>query len=282
MKILITGGNGYLGKDVVSYALSLGHDVIVSDLNLLGVDERCQKVDVNIFSGAENIYELLGKPDVCIHLAWKDGFVHNSQAHMEDLSKHYIFLRDMVKGGLKSLSVMGTMHEVGYYEGMITTDSPCSPLSLYGIAKNALREAVLQFSNLSQSCSIHWLRAYYIIGNVTKGNSIFSKIYQASLTGKKIFPLNSGKNKYDFIDIKLLAQMIVLSSIQSEIDGIIDVCTGQPKSLREVVEKFIVDHKLDIKLDIGKFPDRKYDSPIVYGDPTKINNILNNFGISQI
>lgn len=28
-------------------------------------------------------------PDLCIHLAWQDGFVHNSPKHMENLSKAF-------------------------------------------------------------------------------------------------------------------------------------------------------------------------------------------------
>lgn len=36
---------------------------------------------------------------------------------MEDLSKHYIFLKHMIESGVKQICIMGSMHEVGYYEG---------------------------------------------------------------------------------------------------------------------------------------------------------------------
>lgn len=36
---------------------------------------------------------------------------------MSDLSKHIEFCGNMMSGGLPILSVMGTMHEVGYWEG---------------------------------------------------------------------------------------------------------------------------------------------------------------------
>ena len=63
--------------------------------------------------------------------------------------------------------------------------------------------------------------------------------------------------------------------MQKEVVGIINCCTGKPMSLAERVEQFIKEHKLDIKLEYGVFPDRPYDSPCVYGDATRVNMILN-------
>ena len=45
-------------------------------------------------------------------------------------------------------------------------------------------------------------------------------------------------------------------------------------SLADRVEQFIKEHNLDIKLEYGAFPDRPYDSPCVFGDSSKINQIL--------
>lgn len=58
---------------------------------------------------------------------------------MEDLPSHYLFIKNLLEGGLKHIAVMGTMHEVGFFEGSIKEDTPTNPQSLYGIAKNALR-----------------------------------------------------------------------------------------------------------------------------------------------
>ena len=68
--------------------------------------------------------------------------------------------------------------------------------------------------------------------------------------------------------------MIVAASVQDKIDGIINVCTGQPQSLADRVEQFLRDKNYKIRLDYGAFPDRPYDSPGVWGDPAKINAIL--------
>lgn len=85
-KVLVTGSSGYIGRHVVKSLLDLGFQVIAADIQNQGVDERAIVVNGSIFDGDENIYAKLQEPDVCIHLAWRNGFVHNATTHMEDLS----------------------------------------------------------------------------------------------------------------------------------------------------------------------------------------------------
>lgn len=273
MKIMVTGANGYIGRYVVKELLNKGHEVLAADIRYDDIDERAKKLDVDIFGGDENIYEATGRVDVCIHLAWRNGFVHNDPSHIDDFPKHYRFIRNMVDGGLKHIVVMGSMHEVGYFEGAIKEDSPCNPKSLYGVAKNALRQLTLMLGENTDVC-VQWIRGYYILGDDLKNNSIFSKLTQAALDGKKEFPFTSGKNKYDFLSVEELAAQIAAVACQTEVDGVINCCSGNPVSLAQRVEQYIKDNNFDIKLKYGAFPDRPYDSPGVWGDVTKINKIM--------
>ena len=273
MKVVVTGAAGYIGRHVVKELLKRGHEVSVVDLHYKELDEKVKLLDVDIFSGNPSIYEELGRPDLCIHMAWRDGFIHNSPMHMQNLSYHFRFIKDLIDAGCPKIGIMGTMHEVGYWEGAIDAETPCNPLSQYGIAKNALRQSVLQYSS-DKNTSIYWLRAYYIMGDDVKNCSIFTKILRAVEDGKKTFPFTSGKNKYDFIDIKELAKQIVAVCSQDQYSGIINVCTGEPISLKEKVETFIKEKGLDISLEYGAFPDRAYDSPIIYGDNSIVKAVL--------
>lgn len=47
--------------------------------------------------------------------------------------------------------------------------------------------------------------------------------------------------------------------------------------MKDRVEDFIKEHNLNIKLNYGMFPSRKYDSPVIYGDNSKIEEILKNY-----
>jgi dTDP-6-deoxy-L-talose 4-dehydrogenase (NAD+) len=274
--ILVTGAGGYIGRHVIDALLALDAHIIACDIRTDGIDPRAKKINANIFSGNKEIFQELGSPDTCIHMAWRDGFVHNSDAHMEDLSKHYEFVKNMIAGGLRHIAVMGTMHEIGYHEGSISEDTACNPVSMYGIAKDALRRSTLLLVR-DKDVIWQWLRAYYIYGDDRKSNSIFAKIIAAEEEGKEYFPFTTGKNKYDFIEISELARQIAAATIQKAVTGVINCCSGNPISLAEKVEEFISKHSFKIKLQYGAFPDRPYDSPGIWGDNTKIKKILGNY-----
>lgn len=275
MKILITGANGYIGSNVTKQLLDQGAEVVACDIVTNHIDPRAKIVKYNVFECSENdnAFTLLGSPDVCLHLAWRDGFVHNSHKHIQDLSAHYTFLTNLIDNGLKHLAVMGTMHEVGYHEGKIDENTPCNPMSQYGIAKNTLRQSMMLYA-AQKNCLLQWIRGYYIFGDDLKNHSIFTKLTEASQRGEKTFPFTTGKNQYDFMNVNELVRQIAAVVTQDKVTGIINCCTGKPKSLAEAVEGFIADNKLDIKLNYGAFPDRPYDSPCTYGDNTKIQQIL--------
>ena len=271
--VLVTGAGGYIGRHVVTELLERGLRVKALDLRMDGVDRRAERISIDLFSGDPDIYEAMGRPDVVLHMAWRDGFKHNSPAHLDDLAKHYHLIDNLYAGGLKRLAVMGTMHEVGYWEGAIDESSRCAPASLYGIAKNALREAT-RLSAAAHDAVFQWIRAYYIVGDDKFGNSIFSELLAAAEEGRSTFPFTTGKNKYDFISVDELATQIAAIVDQDAVTGIINACTGRPMTLAERVEGYIAENGLDIALDYGAFPDRPYDSPGVWGDATKIRAIL--------
>ena len=173
---------------------------------------------------------------------------------------------------------MGTMHEIGFYEGCIDENTPCNPKSLYGIAKNTLRQ-ITSILCKKNGVTMQWLRGYYMVGNVKYGNSIFSKIVLSESEGKKLFPFTSGKNQYDFLDYSDFCFKTVSAVEQDSINGIINICSGEPQKLSDRVERFIKENGLKIKLDYGKYPDRLYDSKAIWGDSSKIDNIMLNRGV---
>lgn len=272
MKILVTGANGYLGQGVVKKLLDMGGDVIATDFKSNNIDKRAQIIEADLFK-IENPYEFFDKPDVVFHMAWRDGFIHYSDNHIIDLPNHYEFLKKLIESGISRIAVMGSMHEIGFWEGAIKENTPCNPLSLYGISKNALRDLAKILTN-QNNCKFQWLRGYYIVGNSKYGSSIFSKISEAVENGKKEFPFTLGQNQYDFINYEDFCYQAASAVAQDEVLGIINICSGRPEKLADRVEKFIKENNYDIKLQYGTFPDRPYDSKAVWGDDTKIKNIL--------
>ncbi len=271
MKILVTGANGYLGKGVVKRLLDDGENVVATDLKDNFIDKRAEIICGDIFS-LENPYEYYGKPEVVLHMAWRDGFVHGSKRHINDLSKHVGFLSRMISDGVKKIAIMGSMHEIGFYEGSINESTPCNPQSLYGISKNTLRQ-IIELECQNKNIEFQWLRAFYIVGNTEDGCSVFSKIVQAANKGQKVFPFTWGVNQFDFLDYDLFCKYVADTVEQSEINGIINICCGRPEKISDRVERFIKENGFDMKLNYGAFPDRPYDSKAIWGDDCKIQMI---------
>lgn len=275
MKVLVTGANGYLGQGIVSKLIDLNLDVIATDLNSDNIDDRAKVIKCDLFS-VSNPYSFFEKPDILLHLAWRDGFKHFSPNHIYDLPKHFEFINLMVQSDIKSISIMGSMHEIGFYEGSINENTPCDPVNYYGIAKNSLRSmASLLCKNNNKD--FKWLRAFYIVGNSIYGSSIFSKITEAEKQGKSVFPFTSGKNLYDFLDYDIFCKQVALTVTQNKVSGIINICSGEPQRLSERVEKFIKDNNYKIQLGYGKFPNRPYDSKAIWGNNDKILEILKHY-----
>lgn len=274
MKILVTGANGYLGIGVVKQLLDDGIEVIATDFKTDKVDIRAKRIDCDLFS-LDVPYDYFEKPDVVLHMAWKDGFVHNSVVHISDLYNHHLFLEKMFKSNTKMVAVIGSMHEIGFYEGSIDENSPCRPASLYGIAKNALRFDVEKMAK-DNNKDYQWLRGYYIVGNTSYGSSIFSKLYKAAEEGEETFPFTMGLNQFDFTDYEDFCLMVAATVEQNKINGIINISTGRPEKLSDRVERFIKENNFSIKLQYGAFPDRTYDSKAVWGNNNKIESILRN------
>lgn len=180
----------------------------------------------------------------------------------------------MTDSGIKQIAVMGSLHEVGFYEGSIKEETPCNPITPYGIVKNALKNLV-KMETEKHNVVFQWLRSFYILGNTRIGNSIFSKLVATTEDGKEEFPFNMGQNQYDFIDYPDFCEQVAAVVCQHGINGIINICTGKPEKLAGRVERFINECGFNIKLKFGAFRERPYDSKAVWGNNRKIQAINN-------
>ena len=276
MKVLVTGANGYIGSHVVETLLDHGFGVIGVDLDNFNIkDKRIIFKPINILEecDSDDLFDRLECPDICIHLAWRNGFEHNSLNHFNDLSAHFKFIYNLYSHGVKHFAIAGSFREYGNYEGQTFPDLYVKPQSLYSAAKLSLKKA-LEILFLNSDVCFQWFRPFTIYGDDEKNNSLFSKIIKWESEGKKDFPFVDGEQEYDFIEIHDLAFQIVSIISQVEIQGVIDCCSGVPVKIGDFINSFIEQRSLSIKPIYGAFQRRNYDTNVIYGNPEKINSII--------
>lgn len=278
-RIVVTGADGYIGTHVIAELVKQKErfDITAAVLDA----DHCERISgVNYVSfdfvtdhSRENLCDVLGRPEICLHLAWRDGFVHNSTRHIEDISSHFGFLKNLADHGTKQFAVAGSFREYGNVNGMVDINSFAYPDNMYMLSKVMLKRA-LELYFAGKDICLQWFRPFTVYGDEEKNHSILSKMLMWEKEGKETFPFTDGTEQYDYIEIHELARQIAAIVSQNEIDGVIDCCSGVPTRLGDMVEKFISDNHLRIRPEYGAFPSRSYDSKIVYGDVRKINRIM--------
>jgi len=265
---LVTGGGGYLGRHIVQALKSDGHRVTAVVRNK--ASRAVDATSYDVLSSTPDVFEQLGRPDVCIHAAWENGFNHSQDSHLDNLPHHIAFLQNMLRGGLKHVATLGTVHEIGYHVGPVSEHTPANPTTAYGIAKNHLQR-VQKLLCEKHGVTDQWLRCYYVVGEDKLNNSVFAKILAAVEKGQTTFPLNSGEMLYDFIDVRQLGRLVADVTSQKSVTGIINCCSGEPVTLKTMIERFIATNNLPIQPKWGEFPSRPYDSKAIWGDKMKLD-----------
>lgn len=287
--VLLTGATGYIGRHVLKSLFNLCHNA-QGKIRIISIIRNIKEIEDSIpeyvqyinydFSKNEDHSELIermnGAPDILIHLAWSSGFDHNSDDHINYISAHYKFITNLIANGTSTVCVAGSFRECGACSGKIDENCTCQDLNNYALAKNTLRKA-LEIYQESKSFSFRWLRYFTPIGDEEHNNSILSKILKWDAEGRRSFGFTDGSEMYDYIPIDKLADYTVKIALQNSVQGIINVCSGQATSLKDVVEKFIEDRSLRIRPDYGKFQRRGYDPALIYGDTEKLKLALKAF-----
>ena len=158
MKILVTGGMGLIGHNVVARLEALGHDVVIADtrttygiipqdeLNYL-MDERLKKIKTHfifpIDISIKNMTFLIDshRPDVVMHLASfpRQKVVNNNpQLGSKTMSEGLLnLLEASVQAKVKRFMYISSSMVYGDFTDDVTEDYDCKPQGQYGIMKYA-------------------------------------------------------------------------------------------------------------------------------------------------
>jgi len=158
MKILVTGGAGYLGSILVPTLLSEGYKVVVIDnflYNQTSLLEHCYNKNFTVIRGdVRNITlmkELIKKVDIIFPLACLTGAPLCSKNPIEARSVNLGSIKTLIKIRSKSQPIIFPTTNSGYGIGQkdiyCTEETPLKPISLYAKLKVEAEKILLENGN---------------------------------------------------------------------------------------------------------------------------------------
>lgn len=279
MKVLVTGATGFVGRHVVAELLSRQYKVIAVARNADSAKKmpwysKVTFIACNIHDADIKSWQTLVTADAVIHLAWPGLPNYTELFHFEEnLPAAYRFLKKLVISGLRHVLVAGTCAEYGMQSGPLSEEANTMPVTPYGLAKDTLRK-FLQELQKKHDFSLQWARLFYIYGPGQYSDSVLSQLDKAIDSKEATFNMSEGKQLRDYLPVEDVARYLVSIIEHRELSGIINCCSGEPISIRNLVEKRITERKADIKLNLGYYPYPDYEPMEFWGDRRKLDSIL--------
>jgi nucleoside-diphosphate-sugar epimerase len=277
VKIAITGATGFIGRHVVS---ELDRREISATLlmrpsaALPDLVANHHVVSVDLYNSPSNLYELMGAPDILIHLAWGGLPHYKSLHHFEDeLPAQFRFLKGLIESGLQNLVVTGTCFEYGMPSGPLSEILQPQPTNPYGFAKNILR-CQLEYLQQIKPFNMTWARLFYLYGDGQAENSLLPQLKRAVEQREKTFNMSGGEQLRDYLSATEVAQHLVTLATMLKDNGIVNICSGNPISVRNLVEGWIRKNDWLIELNLGYYPYPDYEALAFWGDREKLDQCL--------
>jgi len=299
MKILVTGGAGYIGSHTVAELLKQGHEVTAFDNLIYGHKEavRCPL----------QVGDLLHKDEINFAFEGKnfDGVIHFAAYALagESMNEPAKYFENNIQGGVNLLEAMknhgvnkiifsSSCAQYGFPDRLpVTEEESKKPVSVYGESK-LMFETILQWYDSLFGVKNVCLRYFNACGASLDGSigedhrpetHIIPLAMQTALGQREKFTIfgsdyktPDGTNIRDYVHVLDLADAHIKALIYLAGDNesnFFNVGSGKGYSNKEIVEKIKEVSGADFLVEIG--PRRAGDPDAIYADNTKIKKILN-------
>ncbi|WP_063572587.1 MULTISPECIES: NAD(P)-dependent oxidoreductase [Luteibacter] len=269
-QVIVSGATGFVGRHLVPLLVANGCDVIAMGRDkdkardLDGFD-GVRFVPMELRQGAGDFRPRPGA--LLIHLAWPGLPNYRSLFHLEEnLPWSYAFIKQMVGLGVNQVLVAGTCFEYGMQSGRLAATTEPRPSNPYGMAKDMLRRQ-LGFLRDELPFTLQWARLFYMHGKGQDTRSILAQLDAAIDRGDATFNMSGGEQLRDYLAVEDVARQLQ-TIVHTRDDGVFNICSGQPVSIRRLVEQHIAARHASITMNLGHYPYPDYEPLAFWGEPS--------------
>ena len=285
-KVLVTGGAGFIGSNLVRALLETGHDVRVLDNFSTGNRENLDGIDVEIVEGElrsyERVHNAVRGVEVVYHLGALGSVprsvqdpLTSSAVNVEGTLNVLLAARDE---GIRRVVFSSSASVYGSSRTMPTTeDSLPDPISPYGVAKLAAERYCVSFSRVYEKFETVVLRYFNVFGPRQSPFSQYAAAVPLFITkiaaGEEIDIYGDGEQSRDFTFVGNVVDATIRAGSADGASGeIFNVAAGSPASVNHVAET--IGAILDRPVRQRTLPRRAGDLRDSWADLSKSERVL--------
>ena len=260
MKILVTGGKGFIGSKIVEMLSIEGHQVTVVDnedtygimsqheLQKLykwrmrnWVTKNVQFIPGDVLDRLVCLKAFSYHPDIVIHLAtYPRAKIVDSDPILgvpKVINTTTNLLWHAEKFGVRKFVYVSSSMVYGDFVDGTKEDAKTKPKNIYGEAKLAGERLVKLFSK-RDGLNYNIIRPSGVYGPGDMPDRVVSKFFENAMQGKAI-TLHNGANKVDFTYRQDAARGIIMAALSSVANVSFNITAGNATSLKTLAEKII-------------------------------------------
>lgn len=271
-RVLITGGTGFIGKNVTNELIKKGYEVHSLVYPPFLPDKKgLVQYEMNLMDkNAVETFIKEHKFENLIHLAWYVGKgCQTSEVNLEWVAISLNLLKVFSENGGKRVLFTGSMSEYDYRYGYMTEElTPLNNEYLYGKSKAALYSLAKDFCERN-NMDFKWARLFNVYGPNERDARLMPAVIISMLKGEDV-KVSTCTKYQDYMHVEDIARGIV-ELFESDVKNAVNICSGEPVKLRCIVEKIGELTNFKGKILWGAIP-TYFEEPLVVGNNSRLKN----------
>ncbi len=249
MRILITGGAGFLGSALVPLLVNEGYEIFALSRSVRSSQENNLTWIQNDLSNGLNISKLPSNIDGVIHLAqspdYRNGPNGEENVFQVNVASHAALLRYAENANAKVFVSASTGSVYEPFDSLISEGAPVNPTGFYGASKLAAEIISGAYSNRMAICN---LRVFFLYGPGQK-NMFISRLIETIKTGGKVTIPTSCDGLIFVPTLHSDVAKVFKLALEKRWEGTYNVSNPVAVSLKKVAETIATLANVDLNLE---------------------------------